>query len=254
MKDKLLIILILLSLSGIFLVLDNTFHYHFFPHLAAIPLEIILAVVIVQYFLARKEKANKKYQLFLIKSFLFRSEMKNLFICNLISLQSPEITINKIKLMTLKELKDISSNLGNLTYKSHLHLESVIQEYVKARNVFRFFLNWAIEHEFEYIFEDMIYILHFIQDVTLFNEQNPDKLFINEAKAKPELIEKTNRVVRGGIEKFLDYVIELKQSNSTILNNLLSDYEISISIYPNEQISGENRNDCISLSKLKDLH
>ena len=97
MKDKLWIIFILLLLSGIFFFLDYAFHHHFFLHLAAIPLEILLAVVIVEHFLSHKEKTNKKYQLFLIKSYLFRSEMKRLFICNLISLQSPEITMNRIR-------------------------------------------------------------------------------------------------------------------------------------------------------------
>jgi hypothetical protein len=173
--------------------------------------------------------------------------MKNLFICNLISLQGPEVTINKIRGMTLKELKDLRNNLGDLTYKSHLHLDKVIQEYVKAKNVFQFFLNWAIEHKMDYIFKDMIYILHFIQDVILYNEQNPGKLFIQGGKTKPELIEKASRVVREGIERFLEYIIELKQNSPTILGSLLSDYETSMSIYPDEQISKENRNDYIRL-------
>ena len=247
MKDKLLIIFILLLLSGIFIFLDYAFHHHFFLHLAAIPLEILLAVVVVEHFISHKEKTNKKYQLFLIKSYLFRSEMKRLFICNLISLQSPEITINRIRGMTLEELKNLRSNLGDLTYKSHLHLEKVIQEYVKAKNVFQFFLEWALEHKVEYIFKDMIYILHYIQDVILFKEHHPGELFIQEEKDKPELIEKTSRIVRNGIEHFLDYVIELKQSDSTMLNSLLSDYEISISNYPDEQISKENYNSYIRL-------
>jgi hypothetical protein len=99
----------------------------------------------------------------------------------------------------------------------------------------------------DYIFKDMINILHFIQDVILFNEQNPGKLFVQGEKAKPELIEKASRVVREGIERFLDYIIELKQNSPTILDSLLSDYEISMSIYPDEQISKENRNDYIRL-------
>ena len=81
----------------------------------------------------------------------------------------------------------------------------------------------------------------------LFKEHHPGELFIQEEKDKPELIEKTSRIIRNGIEHFLDYVIELKQSNLTMLNSLLSDYEISISNYPDEQISNENRNDCIRL-------
>ena len=248
MKDKLLIILFLLLLSGIFFYIsDYVLHHHFFLHLAAIPLEIILAVLVVEHFISHKEKANKKYQLFLIKSYLFRSEMKRLFISNLISLQSPELTINKIRGMTLKELKDLRGNLGDLTYKSHLHLEKVVEEYIKAKNVFQFFLEWAIENNVEYIFKDMIYVLHYIQDVILFKEHHPGKLFFQEEEDNPGLIEKTSRIVRNGIEHFSDYVIELKQKDSTMLNSLLSDYEISISNYPDEQISKENYKDYIRL-------
>jgi len=106
MKDKLLIILFLLLLSGIFFYIsDYVLHHHFFLHLAAIPLEIILAVLVVEHFISHKEKANKKYQLFLIKSYLFRSEMKRLFISNLISLQSPELTINKNQGDDVKRIK-----------------------------------------------------------------------------------------------------------------------------------------------------
>ena len=247
MKEKLLTIIALLLLSGIFIFLDSAIHYHFFLHLAAIPLEIILAVIVVEHFLERKEKANKKHQLYLIKSYLFRSEMKNLFVCNLISLKSPEISVSKIRSMALKELKDCRSNMGDLTYKSPLHLEKVIQEYVKAKDVFQFFLNWAIEHKIEAIFEDMIYILHFIQDVTLFNEQNLDKLFIDEAKSKPELLKKTSSVVRNCVIKFMDYMVELKQNDPTLLDNLLSDYEISSSILHAEHIGDKHLVSCISL-------
>ena len=91
------------------------------------------------------------------------------------------------------------------------------------------------------------YILHYIQDVILFKEHHPGELFIQEEIDKPELIEKTSRIVRNGIEHFLDYVIELKQSDPTMLNSLLSDYEISISNYPDEQISKENYNNYIRL-------
>ncbi len=89
--------------------------------------------------------------------------------------------------------------------------------------------------------------MHFIRDVTLFNEQNLDKLFIDEAKSKPELLKKTSRVVRNGIIKFMDYMIELKQNNPALLDNLLSDYEISSSIHPAEHISDKHLVSCISL-------
>jgi hypothetical protein len=41
-----------------------------------------------------------------------------------------------------------------------------------------------LSFNFEEIFHDMIYILHFICDVKLFKENNPDKLFIYEVGKK----------------------------------------------------------------------
>ncbi len=128
MKEKLLVIIGLSLLSALFVVLDSILHHHFYLHLAAIPLEIILAVIVVEHFLASKEKAIKKHQLFLIKSYLFRSEMKNLFVCSLISIKSPEIDIGKIRTMTFEELQVVRSDMGAITYRSPLHLEKVIQE------------------------------------------------------------------------------------------------------------------------------
>ena len=61
-------------------------------------------------------------------------------------------------------------------------MEEVLGEYVRARHVFQTFMEWAVANDFEPIFHDMIYILHFIQDFQLFKQQNPERLFVEEAR------------------------------------------------------------------------
>ena len=215
------------SLSALFLFLERVTHYEFLFHVAAIPLEILLGAFLVKRFLAEKEKEAKRHQLMYIKSFIFRSEMRNLFIANFSALAYPDITIPKIKASSLEELKTMRSSIDAVKYRSPEDMEAVIEEYVNSHGAFYFFMDWAIANDFEGIFHDMLYILHFIQDVKLYKKHYPDKLFIEEAKRQPYLMTKVNQVLQNGIIKFLEYVIELKEQRPDMFEELLADYQIS---------------------------
>lgn len=195
-------------------------------HLAAIPLEILLAVFIVQRFLDNRENEEKRRQLMLIKSCMFRSDMSNLFIANFDALESPPVTMSKIKDSTLNELKRIREQADTVQYKSLEMMEPVIMEYVKARHVWQDFMERAIAYDFEDVFRDMVYILHFVRDVESFKENNPDRLFIREAQKNELLMRKVRKVLGDGIRKFLDYAIELKEKEPDLLYEIIAEYEL----------------------------
>jgi len=226
-KIYLLMFIGLPSLSALFLFLEKVTHYEFLLHVAAIPLEILLGAFLVKRFLAEKEKEAKRQQLMYIKSFIFRSEMRNLFIANFNALVYPDITIPKIKDSSLQELKKMKGSIDTLKYRSPEDMEAVIEEYVNSHEAFYFFMNWAIANDFEGIFHDMLYILHFIQDVRLYKKYHPDKLFIDEAERQPYLMTKVNQILQNGIIKFLEYAIELKEQRPDMFEDLLADYQIS---------------------------
>jgi len=226
-KIYLLMFIGLPSLSALFLFLEKVTHYEFLLHVAAIPLEILLGAFLVKRFLAEKEKEAKRQQLMYIKSFIFRSEMRNLFIANFNALVYPDITIPKIRASSLQELKAMKGSIDTLRYRSSEDMEAVIEEYVNSHGAFYFFMNWAIANDFEGIFHDMLYILHFIQDVRLYKKYHPDKLFIDEAERQPYLMTKVNQVLQNGIIKFLEYAIELKEQRPDMFEDLLADYQIS---------------------------
>jgi len=222
-----LMILGLPALSGFFLWLEHVTHVEFLLHVAAIPLEILVGAFLVERWLAHKEKEGKRQQLMYLKSYLFRSEMRNVFISNFSALERPALSLEWIRDARLDELVRARAGITNLKYRSPAAIEEVLGEYVHARQIFHTFMEWAVAHDFESIFHDMIYILHFIQDFQLFKKQNPERLFMDEVPAHPRMQAKVEKILRDGVVKFLDYVIELRQKEPEVLEELLDDYLLS---------------------------
>jgi hypothetical protein len=217
----------LITASSFFLYVFYATHIEFMLHVAAIPLEVLLGALLIERLLEKKEKAEKFNQLMYIKSYLYRSEMRTLFITNFSSLKFPVITMSKIKNADLEELKEMRSDADHLEYFSLDAMELVIWEYVSAYHVFRDFMERTSNYGMNTLFQDMIYILHFIQDVKLFKQANPDKPFIYEAQKHPFLMEKVRKILGDGTQKFLDYMIELKEKKPELFYDLLTDYELS---------------------------
>jgi len=217
----------LLAGSAAMLALEHyVIHHEFLLHLAAIPLEILLGAVLVERFLHWHAKGKKKQQLMYIKSYFFRSEMRKVFLLNFRALIKPAISIQRIKEASTNDLKQIRKELDALQYGGPAQLEPILDAYIESSDVFDRFMEWAIANDFEGIFRDMINLLHFIQDVELFKQQNPGKLFAEEASQHPELAEKMNHVLRDGVSKFLDYAIELKEKQPQVFAELMNDYSV----------------------------
>ena len=219
--------ILLVATSAVFLLLEHLTHIEFFLHLAAIPLEILVAVFIVELFLEKKERKEKRRQLMYIKSYLFRTEMRDLFIANYAALKAPALTMTNIKNSSLEELKKLREEANTIEYKSLEAMEPVIMEYVRAEGVWHNFLERAITYNFEEIFLNMISIIHFVCDVKAFKQNNPDRLFIHEAVKNDALMAKVKKVLWDGIRLFLDYAIELKEKQPAMFDEMLFDYELS---------------------------
>ncbi|MBN2200161.1 MAG: hypothetical protein JW747_09975 [Candidatus Aminicenantes bacterium] len=217
----------LLAAALLFLVLVQFVHFEFFLHLAAIPLEVLLAVFIIERILERRAARSKRRQLMFIKSTMFRSEMRNLFLANFEALKTPRLTMSSIRRASLEELRLMRREAEKVEYKSLPAMEPVIMEYVRARGVWLAFMERAITFDFEEIFNDMIFILHFISDVAAFKENNPKKLFILEARSKKPVLDKARRILGDGIQRFLDYAIELKEKRPDLFEEMMEDYEAS---------------------------
>ena len=218
----------LVTASAVFIFLQAWTKWDFFWHLAAIPLEILIAVFIVESLLERHEGRAKRQQLMYIKSIMFRSQMRDLFIADYAALKSPALTMKDIHEASLEELRAMRRRADAVEFKSLEALEPVIDEYVAAEPVWHSFRERAITYNFEDIFMDMIALLHFIYDVKSFKAKHPRQLFIHEAAKNEALRGKTWKILTDGIRVFLDYAIELKEKRPALFEEMMADYELSI--------------------------
>lgn len=216
-----------IGFSVLFIVIERLTHFEFFYHLAAIPLEVMVAVFIVERTLQKRESREKRRQLMFIKSHLFRSEMRSLFLADFAALKAPALSMEEIRTASLEDLKGMRQKANAVEYKSPEDMEPVILEYVKAERVWRNFMERAITFNFEEIFLDMISILHFINDVRSYKERSRDRLFIHEAFRDPRMKAKVYEVLGDGIRRFLDYAIELKERQPEIFEEVMEDYALS---------------------------
>lgn len=227
-----LLVISLPLLSAAFLYLESVTHYEFLLHVAAIPLEILVGAILIERYLAWRERARRARQLVFIKSTLFRAELRSLYLTNFGALAYPRITIDDIEAASPKDLAVWLEQLKDARYRSPEAMESVITEYVAAYRVFDRFLHWAIDNDCERIFHDMIMLMHFIQDVQLFKSTHPDKLFVSRAAEDPELMQRIKSVLTTGLTSFLKFCAELQRAEPRVFASLLEDYRNSAAIIP----------------------
>jgi len=226
-RTRLWFVIPLLALCALFLYLAQITQFGFFSDVATIPLEMIVGAILVEGYVARKEQQKRARQLMFIKSFIFRSELRNLYLVNFSALAEPAITMSMIRRADLARLRQFRRSASEPRYRSPEAMENVITEYVAAYPVFYGFMEWAIANDSDRILSEMVFVLHFIQDVKVFKQQYPDQLFIHHAAQYPQSMGKVMRLLGTGIVKFLDYVIELKLQQPTTFDDLLADYEAS---------------------------
>jgi hypothetical protein len=211
--------------SALFLWLHYVTHIEFMLHLAAIPLEALVVIFIVERILDNRESDERRKQLRYIKSGMFRMQMRDLFVSNMGGLKYPPLTMSKIGNYSLSELRQVREDANNVEYQSPEIMEQIIMEYVKAEPVWSDFLHLAVNFNFEGIVRDMTNIQHFIQDVKRFKRANPDRLYIHEAAEDERLMKRVLSILGDGVRKFLDYLIELKEKHKELFDAVISDYK-----------------------------
>jgi hypothetical protein len=238
-RDNILMYVYLIVAWFVLLVLQHFAHLYWkgadilvsaIDGLTALPIIVLVVVFLMGVLMENRDKRARKQQLMFLKSCMFRLEMRNLYIANFRALKSPALTFFAIRAATLTELKQMREEANAIEYRSVEAIEPVIMEYANAQDVWRSFMNMALANRFEAIFQDMLYVMHFISDVKLFKEINPEKLFIQEAAKNEALMQKVLKIVGDGIRKYLEYAIELKEKQPELFDQVIADYELSTQI------------------------
>ncbi len=235
LKDNLRVYVFLIATWLVLVVLQFIAHTYYpgnflmfaVDSLAPIPVIVLVVVFLIGMFLDNREQKSRKNQLMFIKSHMFRLELRDLYIANFLALKSPSIDFAKVTAADLNELKRMRQAAETVVYQSSDAMEPVIMEYVETRDAWRSFMDIARDNGFDGIFQDMLHILHFVEDVRTFKELHPHKLFIDEAGKDPLLMDRVMSVLGDGIRKFLDYAIELKEKEPGLFGQVMTDYELS---------------------------
>lgn len=225
-ENKVIYIILAIS-AGVFLWIHYLTHIEFLLHLAAIPLETLVVVSIVERILDNRANNERRRQLMYIKSCMFRDQMSSLFLTNIAHLEYPPLVLSELKTADLATLKELRAAADRVRYRSLEDMETVIVEYVAAEPIWQRFLEIAITYNFEGIIRDMTNIQHFIQDFKVFKKANPDKLYIHSVADDPQSMARASLIIGDGIRKFLDYIIELKEKQPEVCRAIITDYEIS---------------------------
>jgi hypothetical protein len=224
-RSRLWFVVPLLAIFAVLLYLAEVTHSELLSNLTTMPVEMIVGAILIEEYIARNEQQRRIRQLMFIKSFIFRTDLRDLYIANFAALEEPAITMAMIRRADLPRLRQMRKSAETIRYRSTDAMEGVIREYIHAYPVFYGFMEWAMANDFDRIFDEMIFVLHFIQDIKLFKQRHPDQLFAQHAEADPQLMGKLMRLLGTGVEKFLDYAIELKIKQPTTFDDLLADYE-----------------------------
>jgi hypothetical protein len=99
----------------------------------------------VERYLVRTEKIKRARQLMFLKSCLFRSDMRSVFLTNFAALKEPKICMSSIRKASLTELEKLRKCAESLKYHSLESMELVIMEYMSAYPVFHRFIEWELE-------------------------------------------------------------------------------------------------------------
>lgn len=208
----------------IFLFLYHLTRVEFLIELAALPVEILVTVFILDRFLRGREARARRLRLRHIKSYLFRSDLRRLFVANVNACARPNVSMAFIRSASLEELKARRAEAARVEYSGPAAMDAIIAEYVAAEPVWKQFLELAIANDFEDVFQAMVYILHFIADVRQFREKHPDASFAEYAGTRPHLQARLEKVLGDGIRAFLDYAIELKEQQPELFAEVFGSY------------------------------
>jgi len=210
-KDNVVIYAILALATAAILYLYRLTQNEFLLELSSLPVEILVTVFILDRFLRRREARARRQRLRHIKGYLFRSDMRRLFVANVNACARPDVSMSFIRSASLEELKARRQAAARVEYPGPEAMEPIVAEYVAAEPVWKRFMDIAIANEFDDIFQAMVYILHFVADVRQFQERHPGESFARHAQSHPRLRDRMEKVLGDGIRAFLDYAIELKE-------------------------------------------
>jgi hypothetical protein len=210
-------------------------------HYLAVALELLLGFLLVELIWhghekreqereKQKEIDKKKEQLRHIKSYMFHARMRTLFIANFMAIKSSSISLGNL-LKADPKIPIVKPDIELIHYETQSAKIGVIQEYVKATDVWEKFLELGIMFGFEHMVREMTRILQLVAEVKeLFPSESINNMPAHEFAAQlaqdlhTDLVDQFEPIISTGIVKFYEYLEDLRQSDQKLFYNLRAFY------------------------------
>lgn len=205
------------------LVLEAYTDIVFLLYLAAIPLEVLLAILILERYLKNLEHTKVNQQWVMFKSYIFRVSLKQLYINVIDTYSATGITVESCFDPDDKKLEEIDRKFSveNIDMS---RITPVLSEYIRTEETFVFFLRWAFENGFEEIFNEIGMMLHFIQDLKNFQEHHGSLSPEVMEKHDPALVETAKQTCMASAHYFIDFIKDISRHHVQLYHLLKKDY------------------------------
>ncbi len=205
--------------------MEHLTHNEFMFHLAAVPIEILAAVMIIEQLWALGDRIKKQKRLSYMLWVRYNLEIGSLLAASFKAVESPSLSMSRIKSASMEELKKLRDDAGTIRYKSIELVEAAATEYVKTQHIWKAYLDRAVEYDLEKVYQNMMHILYFIDYTEVFKRNNPDRLFVDEIRGNKGVLVKAEEILGSGIRIFLDMAIELRKKKTDAFYQVISNLE-----------------------------
>jgi hypothetical protein len=232
---------------------------HIVPHIFAVFVELLAAVVLIELLLRKHEKDResevRKDQLRHIKSYMFQASMRRLFEINFKHLEKEELrnftkirnagnadkfkrAFRKLKNEVADEEKEDDGNkrfivrVEDIKYKND-PVGKIFLEYVYAeKEVWIEFLVLATRFNFPRVVKEMTDILNCIAQAKKAASGHGMELeeFLSDPamlRGSPVLLSKIEMIVKTGILKFIEFAEDVRESDKRMFDALMESFLVS---------------------------
>jgi hypothetical protein len=207
----------------ILLIVFYVTEIEFMLHLAAIPLEILLAAFVVDQVLNLQERQGRRRRLKGEAASVFHSQIEGVIEAGIRAAQPPDAPMPKLASMSTEELKGLRAAVGPAKYRSLAEMQAGIDQLVDAEQTWQSILAQAIEYDVDETYVNMMKMLSFVRYVKAFRESHPDESFAHFAQGNEKAMEKMRGVSELAVRRYLDLLVDFKEHDPDMLKELHAD-------------------------------
>lgn len=210
----------LVAAAIIFLIVFAVTEIDFMMHLAAIPLEILLATFVVDQVLRLQERQTRRRRLLGEAAGVFHSQIQAVIAAGIRAAHPPDATLPKLESLGAEELRQLRASATTVTYLSAEEMEAAIDELVDAEPTWESMLAQAIEYDVDETYVSMMRVLDFVRHVKAFRQSHPHQSFAEFALSDDAAMERVRRVSKLAAHRYLDLLIDFRQHDPDMFRAL----------------------------------